>query len=187
VKNDPRSPATAGALAAQHELHMKLYDASRTAWDGYTQVTAMRAAVGDLVASKPSADAAAAITAFTAKLVAAGGNGGGGGRGGGGGGGRGGAAAGPPPAPNFAGLVGALNRQLDGLDFGDQAPTEPMLRAWGWGCADLKTAVTNWKNLNAGEQTAFNAVLAKNGLPAIKAATQTLAVPVCAAAASGKH
>jgi hypothetical protein len=186
VRNDPRSPATAAELAAQHAVLMKLYEGAKTAWEGYTQVTAMRAAVGELAASKPAGDAAAAITAFTAKLAAVGGSGGGGGRGGGGGGGRGGAAAGPPPAPNFGALVGAMNRQLDGLSFGDQAPTEPMLRAWGWVCADLRTAVNNWKNINTTELVAFNAVLAKSGMPAVKAAGQALPAPVCTAGSTAK-
>jgi uncharacterized membrane protein (DUF441 family) len=80
-----------------------------------------------------------------------------------------------------------MNRQLDGLDFGDQAPTEPMLRSFSWACADLKTAVANWKAINAVDLAAVNAVLSKSGLPAIKAATQALAVPVCSAGANIKH
>ena len=46
VKNDPRSPASAADLQAQHDLQMKLNAGAREAWDGYQQVTAMRAAVG---------------------------------------------------------------------------------------------------------------------------------------------
>ena len=34
LKNDPRSPATAADLAAEHDLQVKLYDGSREAWDG---------------------------------------------------------------------------------------------------------------------------------------------------------
>ncbi len=186
VKNDPRSPATAADLTAQHELLRKLYDGSREAWEGYTQVTAMRSALGELSASNPPADAAAAITAFTAKLAAVGGNGAGGGRGGGGGG-RGGAAAGPPPVPNFAGLVAALNRQMDGLDFGDLAPTEPQVTAWGWGCADLRSAVMSWKSINSVDLVTLNGILAKSGLHAINAAGAGMAVPVCAAGATGAN
>jgi hypothetical protein len=44
-----------------------------------------------------------------------------------------------------------------------------MLKAWSWVCADLKTAVANWKAINAVDLVAFNAVLSKNGLPTIKA------------------
>ena len=180
VKNDPRSPATAADLAAQHELHMKLYEGSKAAWEGYQQVTAMRSAVGELSGSNPSGEAAGAITAFSAKLVSAGGNPAAGGRGGGGG--RGGA-AGPPPAPNFAGLVGAMNRQLEGLDYGDQAPTEPMMRAWSWACADLKTAIATWKTVNSLDLPAFNQVLSKNGLKAI-AAGAGLVPPACSVGAT---
>ncbi len=185
VKNDPRSPATTADLTAQHELLTKLYDASREAWDGYTQVTAMRSALGELSGSNPPAEAASAISAFAAKVAAVGGSGAAGGRGGGGGG-RG-AAAGPPPVPNFAGLVGALNRQLDGLDFGDLAPTEPMVRAWGYGCSDLRSAVNSWRSINAGDLVALNQILAKNGLRAVKGPATSLALPVCTAAAGGKH
>ncbi len=125
----------------------------------------MRSAIGELSGSNPPAEAANAITAFGVKLAAVGGNGGGGGRGGGGGG-RGGAAAGPPPAPNFAASIGAMNRELEGLDAGDQAPTEPMLRTWRWACDDLSAMVKSWNGINGGELTTFNALLAKNGLEA---------------------
>src|SRR5471030_837167 len=183
VKNDPRSPATAADLAAQHELQMKLYDASSEAYAGYAQVTAMRSAIGELSASSAPAEVSGAITAFTAKLSAVGGNAAAGGRGGGGGRG---AAAGPPPVPNFAGLVGALNRQLESLDYGDLAPTEPMLRAWSWGCADLRTTVATWKNLNGAELVALNTLLTKNGMRAVPAATGP-AAPVCSAGAALKR
>ncbi|MGH7653388.1 MAG: WD40/YVTN/BNR-like repeat-containing protein [Gemmatimonadaceae bacterium] len=184
LKNDPRSPASAADIAAQHVLLTKLYDGSKEAWAGYEQVTAMRSAVGELAGSNPQAAVESAIKEFEAKLVSAGGNGGAGGRGFGGGG-RGGA-GGPPPAPNFAGLVGALNRQLDGLDAGDLAPTESMMRASRWACADLRTAVSNWKAVNGAELAAFNKVLTANGAHALAAATPSLAAPVCATEAA-KH
>ncbi|PYR74935.1 MAG: hypothetical protein DMF86_16860, partial [Acidobacteria bacterium] len=38
VKNDPRSPASAADLRAQHELQMKLSEGAAEAWDGYKQV-----------------------------------------------------------------------------------------------------------------------------------------------------
>ncbi len=185
LKNDPRSPASAADIAAQHALLTKLYEGSKEAWAGYEQVTAMRSAVGQLSASNPPAAADSAIKAFAAKLVSVGGNGGGGGRGGGGGGGRG-AAAGPPPAPNFAGLIGALNRQLDGLDAGDLAPTEPMMRAWQWVCADLRTALSNWKTINTVDLPALGSLINKNGGKAFVAGTNGLPVPVCAAETTKK-
>ena len=183
VKNDPRSPASAVELAAQHELIARLYEGSKTAYSGYQQVTSMRSALGEASAASVPSEVSAAITAFAAKLVAVGGNPAAGGRGGGGGG-RGGP-AGPPPVPNFAGLVGALNRQLESLDYGDIAPTEAMLHAWSFGCADLKSAVASWKAINSVDLPVLNAVLTKNGLKAV-AAGQGLVAPVCAAGAAAK-
>jgi hypothetical protein len=185
LKNDPRSPASAAALAAQHVLLTKLYNGSREAWDGYQQVTEMRSAVGVLMGSNQPAPVDSAVRAFSAKLVSAGGNGGGG-RAGGGGGGRGGAAAGPPPAPNFAALIGAMNRQLDALDAGDLAPTEPMMRAWSWVCSDLRTAVNNWKTVNMVDLPKLNSLLTANGGKALAPGTSGLAVPVCSTEAA-KH
>jgi photosystem II stability/assembly factor-like uncharacterized protein len=176
VKNDPRSPATAADLLAQHGLQMKLYDGIKLAWEGYQQVADMRAAVAGIPRENLAAEVTAAITAFDAKLAAAGGSAGSG-RGRGGAGGFGG--AGTPPPPNFAGLNAALIRQLDTLDFGDMAPNEPMTKAYAAGCADLKTAVTNWRTINTQDLVAFNAVLSKNNLKTIPAASPALAVPVC--------
>ena len=123
VKNDPRSPATAADLRAQHELQMKL---TSGASGGVGRLPAGRgdARGGRRSAPKnPPADVATAAKAFDAKLATAGGNGGGR-RGGGGGGFPG--AGGPPPPPNFVAVNANLLRQLDTLDFGDMAPNEPI-------------------------------------------------------------
>jgi photosystem II stability/assembly factor-like uncharacterized protein len=185
VTNDPRSPATPADLRAQHGLQMKLYAGSEEAWDGYQQVAAMRAAVATISRSKPEAEVTAAASAFDARLTAIGGTAGGGrGRGGpGGAGGGGGTRGGTPPPPNFVGLNGSLIRQLDTLDFGDMAPNEPMTRAWAAGCADLKSTVARWRELNGKDLAAFNAILVKNSLSPVAAASPALAQPVCATAA----
>jgi hypothetical protein len=176
VKNDPRSPATAADLHAQHDLQLKVYEGAKEAWDGYNQVAAVRAAVAELARSNPPSDVAAAATAFDAKLLSVGGRGGGG-RGGGGGGGRGGP-PGPPPAPNFAAITGAMDRQLNTLDAGDMAPNEPMVRNYLSACSDLKAAVANWKTLSSQDLAALNTMLAKNNLKQIPA-PPALAPPNC--------
>ena len=187
------NPSEGDAVAAFQEIYlqkrytryytpkMKLYDGIEEAWAGYQQVAAMRAAVAGITRANPSAEVSDGAKAFDARLASAGGSAGGGGRGGGRGGAGGAAAGGAPPPPNFAGLNGALIRQLDTLDFGDMAPNEPMGKAYVAGCTDLKTAVTNWKAINRQDLAAFNAVLAKNNLAPIAAAA-ALAVPVCAPA-----
>jgi photosystem II stability/assembly factor-like uncharacterized protein len=178
VKNDPRSPATAADLRAQHELQMKLTSGASEAWDLYQQVAAMRAAVADLLRQNPPAEVATAAKEFDAKLATAGGAVGGGRRGGGGGfPGTG----GPPPPPNFVAVNTNLLRQLDTLDFGDMAPNEPSSKVYIAGCTDLQNALTNWSNINKQDLAAFNAVLTKNNVAPIRAASTELAAPVCSA------
>jgi hypothetical protein len=185
VTNDPRSPAPGADLRAQHDLQMKLHAGIKVAWDGYQQVAAMRAAVAALSRSEPEAEVTAAASAFDAKLAAIGGTAGGGrGRGGPGGAGGGGTRGATPPLPNFVGLNGSLIRQLDTLDFGDMAPNEPMTKVWSAGCADLKSTAARWAELNGKDLAAFNAILVKNSLGRIAAASPALAVPACVAAAS---
>ena len=178
VKNDPRSPASAADLRAQHELQMKLSEGAAEAWDGYKQVTAMRDAVAAVTHANPPADVTSAAAAFDAKLAAVAGTPGTGRRGGGGGFAG---AGGPPPPPTFVAVNAALVRQLDTLDFGDMAPTESMTNAYANGCGELKTVVSNWKAINARELTAFNEVLTKNNLQPIAAASPALPVPTCGA------
>jgi len=45
VVNDPRSPATVADVRAQYALETRVVAAMQTAWDGYQQVAAARAAV----------------------------------------------------------------------------------------------------------------------------------------------
>jgi hypothetical protein len=179
VKNDPRSPATAAALRAQHVLQMRIYGGAKEAWDGYLQASAMRAAVAELGRANLPPDVAAAATAFDAKLAVAGGGGGGGRRGGGGG-------ATGTSAPNFVAINGGFDRQLEILDFGDMAPTEPSRKAYVAGCTELKTAVMNWKAINTQDLAALNAVLAKHTLKPLPAASPALAVPVCVPASPAR-
>jgi photosystem II stability/assembly factor-like uncharacterized protein len=178
VKNDPRSPATAIDLKAQHELQMKIDAGAREATDGYHQVAAMRAAVQPLTKSS-TADVAAAAKAFDEQLLAVGGNPAGGRRGGVGGG-----FGGPPPAATFVTAQSAMLRHLQTLDSGDMAPNDPIQRAYASTCRELKGIVDKWHTLNATELTTFNGVLTTNGQPAIPSASPSLAAPSCPAAAA---
>ena len=179
VLNDPRSPATAAALRAQHELQMKIYDGIQEAWVGHHQVAALRAAVAADTTSTAPAEVAAAARAFDSTLVAlAGSTEGGRGFGGGGGGGGAGGRRGPAP-PTFVAVNDALVRQLTTLENGDLAPTESMQRAYAAGCAELKTVVTTWGSITGTTLATFNAVLTKHSLKSTAAAFPVLAVPVC--------
>ncbi len=181
VRNDPRSPATLADLRAQHDLQMKLYNGAREAWDGWLQVDAMRKAVADVRAAirppksprlRPRFDAALARVGGVPGIVDNT---------------RGNAFREPLP-PNFAAINGreggegvlfSMNGQLRTNDFGDMAPTAPMLRGWVHVCTDLRSAVTAWRAINDHDLVAFNAVLARNNLRPIAAAAPALPMPVC--------
>jgi photosystem II stability/assembly factor-like uncharacterized protein len=179
VKNDPRSPASAADLRAQYELQVKLYEGTKESWDGYHQVDAMRQAIARVLSANPPEEVAAAARAFDAKLLALAGTGVGG-RGGRGG---------PVLPPNFTTLNGtepeegavmvSMNGQLKIQDYGDMAPTETMRNAWSGVCRDMRTALTEWRAINAKDLVAFNALLAKNNLQPIPAAAPGIPMPVC--------
>jgi len=187
VKNDPRSPATAADLTAQHALQMKFYDGAKEAFDGFNQVSAMRASIAKIKAATPPEEVATAATAFDAKLALVGGAAGGGGRGAGGGGGGGGRGAappaGPPPVPPFTTVMANLTRLAGPLDYGDLAPTESMLKTWTFACPDLKAAIANWSTFNSTDVPAFNAVLTRHGITTLTPAAP-LPAPACTAAAA---
>jgi photosystem II stability/assembly factor-like uncharacterized protein len=178
VKNDPRSPATPADLRAQYELQVKLYDGTRQSWDAYHQVSAMREAVARVAQANPPADVATAASALDAKLLALAGTGIGG-RGG----------RGAPPPLNFTSLNGtepeegavmvSMNGQLKMQDYGDMAPTESMRKGWTKVCTDMRTALTEWQAINAKDLVAFNALLTKNNLQPVPAASPAIAMPVC--------
>jgi photosystem II stability/assembly factor-like uncharacterized protein len=184
VRNDPRSPATMADLAVQHDLQMKLYNGATESWAGWLQVDAMRKAVADVTRGNPPPEVASAAAAIDAKLAQVGGvagivdNT------------RGNAFTGRL-TPNFAAINGreggenvlfSMNGQLRTNDSGDMAPTEPMWRGWVSVCTDLKSAVTTWREINDKDLVAFNAVLTRNNLQPIAAASPALVAPMCAGA-----
>jgi hypothetical protein len=81
-----------------------------------------------------------------------------------------------------------MDRHVTSLEPGDMAPNEPQQRSYLSVCGDLRSAVTTWKTVSEKDLAAFNAVLAKNSIGQVPAASPALAVPVCTsapAAASG--
>ena len=149
VKNDPRSPATAAGLQAQHGLLMGLYDAINATWDSGQRAGALRAAV-DQAASGAPPEVIAAAAAFKTTLDAV--------------------IGGERPGPStFRGVSGALSRQLVAQDKGDHAPTAPMLAAYAATCRDLSKVQTEWTRAVDSGLTAFNAALTRAGRPQVVA------------------
>jgi photosystem II stability/assembly factor-like uncharacterized protein len=181
VKNDPNSSATAADLLALHDLQMKLYAGTKESWDGFQQVAAARKAIADVLAGSPPADVASAARALDTKLAALAGpktftSGPGGG-----------------PRTAFSVINGveaeegavlvSMNGQLKVLDMSDIPPNPTKLAAWRSVCTDLRTALTNWRDINAKDLVPFNALLTQNNIKPIPAASPSLTLPVCVAPA----
>lgn len=158
VRNDPRSPANSGAVHAEYDLQMRLYEEAKTAWDDGRKVAAMRAAVA-AAAPEATGDLSDALSAFEEKLTALEGAqtfGRGFGRGPRG-----------PRTPSFLGAHRAMLHLLETLESGDMAPNEPTRKAATEAEEDLKKASEAWQKLNAEDLPKLNAVLAKHNLKPI--------------------
>jgi hypothetical protein len=140
----------------------------------------MRTSIADILSGNPPADVAAAAHALDSKLAALAG-----------------------PTAFIVGVDGAgrqttfsvingveaeegtvlvsMNGQLKVLDMSDIPPNPTKLAAWRNVCGDLRTAVTNWRDINAKDLVALNALLAKHNIKSIPAASPSLTVPVCTA------
>ena len=176
VTNDPRSRASAAAVAAQHDLQLRISRAMGEAWDGAQQAAALRSALAADTASGAAAEVASAVRGFLARVdsVAGGAATQGGFR-------RGGAAA----PPTFTAVNGALAGMLNGQDLADMAPTEAALAGYEARCQQLKTAATSWNGIRDADLARVNAARASHGLATIAAPGQALAMPVCAAPPAG--
>lgn len=166
VKNDPRSPATLHDLTLENELRMSVVAGVVEAWDGYHQVESLRKAVSDVLAAKPPAAVTKAAEAFDHDLGEAGGTLR-----------RGRRFYGPPPATSFVNLNGYLLARLDSWDYGDAAPTEPMLAVYASDWQKLKAVADRWRALQSKGLADFNAVLRKNGIAPIAWSTRGLEDP----------
>lgn len=178
VRNDPRSPATLADVRAQHDLLMKIYNGSKESWDGFNQVAAMHAAVASLTSANQAAEVVAAAKAFDAKLDSVGGSTAPGRRGG--------FRGGQPAAPTFERVNGSMAREITALDNGDMAPTSATLRGYAVDCTQLKTVISNWQTVNTKDLVSLNAILARNHVAPIHAASPRLAIPACGAGLSAQ-
>jgi hypothetical protein len=66
----------------------------------------------------------------------------------------------------------------------DIPPNPTKLAAWRNVCTDMRTAVTNWRDINTKDLIAFNALLAKHNIKSIAQASPLLPIPVCTAPAA---
>ncbi len=152
VRNDPRSTATTTDLRAQHALLMELSRGITVAWDGHRQAAGLRAAVVS-AATAGAAESAAGARQLAAVLDSVTGTG----------------AAGGRTARGFRGVSGTMVGQLTLQDNADLAPTAAMLAAYRAACRDLQTVQVLWRRAVAADLPAFNAILARHGVPVVPA------------------
>ncbi|HEX7020198.1 MAG TPA: hypothetical protein VF159_09325, partial [Gemmatimonadaceae bacterium] len=171
VRNDPRSPATPTAVAAQSALLLKIYGGIGASWQAYQAADALRKAVQSAAGANPPTDIAAAVAALGATLdsVAGSSAGGRGPRG----------RRGATPAPNFRTINGTLVGQLEAQDNGDMAPTAAMLAAYASACHDLSAAEAAFDHMLTNDLPTLDAALTHAGLRPVASPRTRLVPPRC--------
>jgi photosystem II stability/assembly factor-like uncharacterized protein len=171
VRSDPRSPATAAGLRAQHALQMQMYETIKTAYAGREAAIALRNALRGAIPSGAApelADVAARAAALSAQLDTVAGPDG-----------QRRFVSGPPPAPSFTAIHGALISQLNAQDLGDLAPTSGAVAAFAATCKELATVVASWDRLSRTELTGFNTALKSRGRAVLVVPGGVLKAPSC--------
>jgi len=157
VQNDPRSTATPRDLQLEHQFRMNIVAGVQEGWDGYYQVKSMRTALAAIIDAKPADEVLKAAKKFDAKLDKVGGT-----------------VShvrrfyGPPQPNSFVGLNGYLLARLDSFDYGDMAPTDYMLEAYGSDWAKIKAVSDEWRTLQKKDLVDLNALLKKHSLNTVQ-------------------
>jgi photosystem II stability/assembly factor-like uncharacterized protein len=174
VVQDMRSPATAAAVLAQHELQLRIADGIRQSYEGYKIAGALKGALHEAMptAAQPDlADLTTLATALSAQLDTVGGldtarv--------------RGRFFGQQPRSPNFRAINSTLVSQLNEQDLGDMAPTPSMLAAYARSCTDLATLVSTWEHLASKDLAAFNTALTGHRRKKAAVPVSTLRAPNC--------
>ena len=81
---------------------------------------------------------------------------------------------------SFIALNGTFNSLVSLMQVGlDMAPTKAQIDTWESGCKSYNATVAAWKKAQAVDLAAFNALLAKNNLPALTVTPTKLTVRSC--------
>ena len=157
VRNDPRSPATAADLLAQHALMMRMTDAMKQSYDGNAAALALKADVDKAARSEAQADVAGLAASVEARLdsVSTGVPGA--------------VPRGAKPVPTFSGVNRALTAQLNAQDAGDLAPHPSAVAAFAEQCRDLDAAARRFGEIVGKDLAALNAAIARHGGAALAA------------------
>jgi len=173
VRPDPRSPASAMALAAQHTLQMKIMDGLRASYAGHQAALALRDALHGAVPAGTQSPELAEIISRASALAAqldtvAGLDAGGRFRG-----------RGRAAAPSFIGINSAFSSQLTAQEQGDMAPTPSMLAEYASTCRELASVMAAWQRLSTTELGTFNGMLKQRGRQVLTVPGETIRAPSC--------
>ncbi len=172
VRGDPRSPATAAALRAQHDLQMKIVDGLRASYEGHRAAVALRTALRGAIpaGTQPElADVATRAGALAAQLDTVVGLDAP----------RAARARGQTPPPSFTGINNALVSQLNAQDLGDMAPTGAMIAAYIGSCRELGQVMLAWQRLSTTELGTLNVLLKGRGRTIVSTPAGVLKLPAC--------
>jgi photosystem II stability/assembly factor-like uncharacterized protein len=162
VRNDPRSPATPAALAAQHALQMKLLAGANASYEAHEAASSL--------AQSLRGDTTARVVSFLASLDTVIGldaqR-------------RGGRAPGQQAAPTFRAINGAFVQQLNTQENGDLAPTPAALAAYASTCKELQAVAARWTRASSTDLAAINAILSQRGRAALSVPAAQFKMPSC--------
>ncbi len=159
VRNDPRSPASAPDVAAQHALQVRITRAMGVAYTLQQQVTHLRAALPRAASAAPS-DLLAAAAMFRTALDAAVG-----------------ADSAMRDRGVFRDVSDRLVGQLTGQETGDSAPNAGMRAALAASCRDLQRAQRAWQQVLTQQLPRLNAIAVQRALPAIPSPAEVKHLP----------
>jgi photosystem II stability/assembly factor-like uncharacterized protein len=179
VINDPRvgqSPELMASLRTQNKLTLLSVQGMQQSFAGHDEVNAVKAQLASLMQASLPDDVAAQAKTLDASLSKIGGVMAAGFGGGGGGGRR---AAEPNALQSFMDLNNAYNTMVSMMQIGlDMAPTSTQIATWESDCTNSNRTVAAWKAAQQ-QLTDFNAVLAKNNLPALNVTPTKLTDTPC--------
>lgn len=162
VKNDPRSPATAAALTAQHALQAKILAGANFAYEAHELATALGTPL--------RGDTTARVASFLARLDSL--TGLDAGR-------RGGRTPGQQPRPTFRAINGAFVQQLNTQENGDMAPNAAALAQFATTCKELQTVTSAWQKLTTIDLGEVNAIMKTRGRPTLVVGNMAFKAPAC--------
>jgi hypothetical protein len=158
VRPDPRAAVPAADVAAQHAYQMRLYGALGATWRDFRPAADLRASLARIARADSASEVGHAAKALAAAVDSVAGD----------------SLSDPrfpwlssPVEPSFVGLNGEFAALLLAQDNGDHAPTAAMLAVADASCAQLQDVVGRWNSIAGPRLAAFNALLARHGMPAV--------------------